>query len=254
MSKPAYHIIGNWKMNGLKADLQTIEAIAGGGQEFSGVICGLCLPATLLSAALLKPGTSDSFWIGGQDCHQEKSGAYTGNISAEMLTDLGCNTVIVGHSERRAYHGETSEVVGEKAKAAQSQGLNVIVCVGETLEERKAGKAAEIVNNQLSTALAAGLSTTGLVIAYEPVWAIGTGETASLDDIKEMHRTIRAILSDYSDANGENVPIQYGGSVKPGNAKDILGIENVNGALVGGASLKAEDFLGIIEAAAALSS
>ena len=234
-------IAGNWKMNGLAAASAEIEALiarlAGSAPEDRDVL--ICPPATLV-AAFAAAYSDEAIQIGGQDCHPNASGAHTGDISAEMLADAGAAYVIVGHSERRADHGESDALVREKAQAALRAGLTPIVCVGETREQREAGKALDIVGAQL----AGSLPETGeaIVVAYEPVWAIGTGLTPTAADIAEMHDFIRA-------RTPADTRILYGGSVKPGNAKEILAIANVNGALVGGASLKADDFYPIVAAA-----
>lgn len=234
-------IAGNWKMNGLKAALGEIERLGAlmGGRAPGDRDVLICPPATLI-AAMAAPATALGVAVGGQDCHAKASGAHTGDISAEMLKDAGAAYVIVGHSERRADHGEASPLVRAKAEAARRAGLVPIVCVGETEGERRAGRAEEIVGGQLAASLpeAAG----ALVVAYEPVWAIGTGLTPTNDDIAAMHAFIRRRV-------GGGVRILYGGSVKPSNAEEILAIDNVNGALVGGASLKADDFYAIIRAA-----
>lgn len=231
-------IAGNWKMNGTRASLAEVERLKGhlGGADAADVL--ICPPATLL--ADLDRAVADSpIMIGGQDCHASQSGAHTGDISAEMIADLGGRFIIVGHSERRADHGETDSDVRAKAEAVQRAGLTPIICVGETREEREAGRAEEVVRGQLAGSLPDG---GGRVVAYEPVWAIGTGLVPSIDDIAQMHGMIREVC-------GPQTRLLYGGSVKPGNAGDILHIPNVDGALVGGASLKAEDFFGIINAA-----
>ena len=233
-------IAGNWKMNGLKTSLKEVHQLGElmGGKTPAGCDVLICPPATLLSA-LCGPAHEIGVEVGGQDCHPNESGAHTGDISAEMFKDAGASFVIVGHSERRADHGETDAIVKAKAEAVRRAGLTPIVCVGETEAERRAGKQEEVVGRQLDGSLPEGSGE--LVVAYEPVWAIGTGLTPTIDDIAAMHDFIR-------DRVGDAVRIQYGGSVKPGNAKEILAVENVNGALVGGASLKAEDFYGIISA------
>ena len=183
--------------------------------------------------------------IGAQDCHQKPSGAFTGDISAEMIADAGASAVIVGHSERRTLHGETDAQVRAKAEAAWRAGLIAIVCIGETEAERKAGKTLDVLGTQLDGSLPDGATGARLVVAYEPVWAIGTGLTPSADDVRDAHAFIRSRLERRFGQEGASVRILYGGSVKPSNAKELLLIPNVNGALVGGASLKAEDFLGI---------
>ena len=238
MMKPL--IAGNWKMNGLRANLCEVSSLLDklGGNALADRDVLICPPATLLAQMSGKLDATGVF-TGGEDCHAEEAGAHTGDISAEMLRDAGASYVIVGHSERRADHGESDQVVFAKAAGAQRAGLIPIVCVGETEAERKAGKEKEIVGAQLDGSLP---KSGAFVVAYEPVWAIGTGLTPTLEDIAEMHDFIRARTS-------AEARLLYGGSVKPGNATEILAIENVNGALVGGASLKAEDFFGIIDAA-----
>jgi triosephosphate isomerase len=186
--------------------------------------------------------------IGGQDCHAEASGAFTGDISAEMLKDAGAVAVIVGHSERRTLHKETDAAVNAKARAAWRAGLTAIVCVGETRDEREAGRALALVGGQLQGSLPDGCTAANLVVAYEPVWAIGTGLTPTAADVAEMHRAIRQALTARFAGAGAGIRILYGGSVKPANARELLSVADVNGALVGGASLKADDFLGIAAA------
>lgn len=234
-------IAGNWKMNGLQAARVEIDALiqkfAGAAPEDRDVL--ICPPATLV-AAFAASYADEAIQIGAQDCHAEPSGAHTGDISAEMLADAGAGFIIVGHSERRADHGETDADVKAKAEAALRAGLTPIICVGETREQREAGEALNIVGKQLEGSLPE--TAEDIVVAYEPVWAIGTGLTPTLEDIGEMHDFIRS-------KTPLGTRILYGGSVKPGNAKEILRVTNVNGALVGGASLKAEDFFPIVQAA-----
>ncbi len=243
------HIIGNWKMNGLFEQLNEIrlldEMIEKDGQK--NVCAIICPPATLLFEAR-RVGKFGNVELGGQDCHQEKSGAYTGDISALMLKDAGAQFVIVGHSERRSAYNESDEIVKNKAKAALKAGLTPIICLGESKEEREQGRAQEIVLNQLSGSIPAQLEA-DIIVAYEPVWAIGTGLVPSLSDIDEIHNAIRAELKKLYGARGQITPILYGGSMKPDNAKDILALQNVNGGLVGGASLRAKDFIQIIKSA-----
>ena len=235
---------GNWKMNGLKASLAEIAAIAAAAAtEAGGADLALCPPATLLGAAV--EAAAGRIAIGGQDCHAKPSGAHTGDIAAEQLADVGATYVIVGHSERRADHGESDSVVKAKAEAALRAGLTAIVCVGETREQREAGQALAIVGGQLTGSLPAGATAQNLVIAYEPVWAIGTGLTPTAADVAEVHAFIRKELEALLPGQGAAVRILYGGSVKPANAKELMGVANVNGALVGGASLTAKDFLAI---------
>ncbi|MHA7872266.1 MAG: triose-phosphate isomerase [Hyphococcus sp.] len=234
-------IAGNWKMNGLAASVAEIEALIdkfdGSAPDDRDVL--ICPPATLV-ASFAGQFSDEAIQIGGQDCHAEISGAHTGDISAEMLADAGASFVIVGHSERRADHAEDDATVKAKAQAALRAGLTPIICVGETQAQRDAGNALSVVGAQLAGSLPK--TDDDIVVAYEPVWAIGTGLTPTLDDIAEMHGHIRSIV-------GVETRILYGGSVKPGNARDILRIAEVNGALVGGASLKADDFCLIVMAA-----
>lgn len=234
-------IAGNWKMHGLAASIEEVEALIrmldGSAPDDRDVL--ICPPATLV-AAFAAQFSDEAIQIGGQDCHPAPKGAHTGDISAEMLSDAGAGFVIVGHSERRADHGETDEIVKAKAEAALRAGLTPIICVGELAEDRKAGRALDIVCAQLEGSAPA--TDEEIVIAYEPVWAIGTGLTPTIDDIAEMHGFIRSKCA-------KGTRILYGGSVKPGNAKEILAVANVNGALVGGASLKANDFYPIVMAA-----
>jgi triosephosphate isomerase len=235
-------VAGNWKMNGLQASAGELTAIIAGARGLPNADFMVCPPATLVARfAALAQGSRVA--IGGQDCHAEPAGAYTGDIAAEMLKDAGASAVIVGHSERRHYHGETDAMVRAKAFAARRAGLLAIVCIGETRAERDAGKTHTIVRAQLDGSLPDGFFD--FVVAYEPVWAIGTGVTPTKDDVFDVHGFIREQLSTrYGDA-AQGIRILYGGSVKPANAKELLGIDNVDGALVGGASLKADEFLAI---------
>jgi len=245
---PPSLIAGNWKMNGLAASLAEAKTLADMFTDTPvGVRVALCPPATLLAQMAWALKGSD-IGVGGQDCHAEALGAFTGDISAEMLKDAGARYVIVGHSERRAGHGESDAIVAAKAAAAVRAGLEPIVCVGETLEERQAGRAAEIVQGQVRGSLPKALEGHAFAVAYEPVWAIGTGLTPTLEDIAAMHRAIRADIIGAFAAAGRIVPILYGGSVKPANAREILSVTDVNGALVGGASLKGADFIEIVRA------
>lgn len=238
-------VAGNWKMNGLKAQLSEAEAVAAGiGSGVSGADVMLCPPATLI--APLKGVLGGSVLVGGQDCHALESGAHTGDVSAEMLADAGAQAVIVGHSERRADHGERSQDVKAKALAAYRAGLTAIICVGETAGERAAGLTLNVVERQIVGSLPDGATAANTVIAYEPVWAIGTGLTPTVDDVGEVHRFLRDLVADKA-ADGAGMRLLYGGSVKPANAAELMAVDNVNGALVGGASLKAVDFLGIID-------
>ncbi len=243
-------IAGNWKMNGVAASLDELRALqlmltASSGVDVTVVICP---PATLLAAASAI-ANSGGFSTGGQDCHAAKAGAHTGDVSAAMLADAGAKYVIVGHSERRANHGESDADISAKADAAIGAGLTPIICVGETEIERDAGKAESVVERQLGASVPAAAATHAFVVAYEPVWAIGTGRTPTNDEIAQMHARIRAVLVARFGAVGSRVQILYGGSLKPTNAKEILAIANVNGGLVGGASLLAKDFATIISAA-----
>jgi triosephosphate isomerase (TIM) len=241
-------VAGNWKMNGLTASAAELEKIMAGAGRVSGrTDLMICPPATLLARfAGLAKGSAVA--IGAQDCHAQPSGAFTGGISAEMVADAGASAVIVGHSERRALHGETDADVKAKANAAARAGLLAILCVGETKEERDAGATLPRIERQLDGSLPDKLDPAALVIAYEPVWAIGTGLTPTPKDVAEVHAFIRDRLIKRANGAGEAIRILYGGSVKPSNAKELLSVPNVNGALVGGASLKSEDFLGIAAA------
>lgn len=233
-------IAGNWKMFGRRADLAVVDAVAVVAAKAAGSVeVALCPPFTLLGEAVKRAG--GSLAIGAQDCRADGDGAYTGDINAAMVADLGCTFVIVGHSERRQGWGETDAVVRDKARAAQAVGLIPIICVGETLEERQAGRADTIVEAQIRGSLPEGAEAAGVVIAYEPVWAIGTGLTPTVSEIAQVHAAAKAALP-------EGVRVLYGGSVKPANAAEILAVEGVDGALVGGASLKAADFAAIITA------
>jgi triosephosphate isomerase len=240
-------IAGNWKMNGLKASAGELARMVAGSVELRrNVDLMVCPPATLVMAFVQAAGGAIA--IGGQDCHAEPSGAFTGDISAEMLADLGATAVIVGHSERRALHHETDAEVRRKVEAAWRAGLTAILCVGETKAERLDGRTLTVVGAQLDGSVpdAAGAATAQkLVIAYEPVWAIGTGLTPSAADVAQVHGFIRERLTARFAAAGEGIRILYGGSVKPSNAHELMRVDNVDGALVGGASLKAEEFLAI---------
>jgi triosephosphate isomerase len=247
-ASPRPLVAGNWKMTGLKAALAEIEAMAQGYDAplRARIDMLVCPPATLVASAVA--AAAGRIAVGGQDCHPKASGAHTGDVSAEMLKDAGASFVIVGHSERRADHGESSAVVKAKAEAALRAGLVAIVCVGETEAERKAGRTLEVVGAQLRESLPAGASAAGVVVAYEPVWAIGTGLTPTAGDVAEVHAFLRAELGKAMGGEGAGVRILYGGSVKPSNAAELMGVANVDGALVGGASLAAKDFLGIAAA------
>lgn len=242
-------IVGNWKMNGLRSSMPEIINIANAAAELPTIDSAICPPSTLITAAAT---AAPEFQIGGQDCHHEKKGAFTGTISAEMLANAGASLTIVGHSERRIGCGETSELIRSKATAALSQGLNVILCVGETNETRQKGDAEAFVLSQLNESLPDLVEGRELVIAYEPVWAIGTGLTPTTDDVRAMHLAIRNLLIERYGPDGETIRILYGGSVTGDNANELLSIVNVDGALVGGASLTAEKFIPIMKAAADL--
>ncbi len=240
-------IVGNWKMNGTSADIPAIGKIVQAAGGHKSVDSGLCLPATLIERAASEfPG----FAIGGQDCHAAEKGAHTGCVSAGMLKDAGAGMVIVGHSERRSDQGESDADVQGKARAARGAGLDVIICVGETEAERDAGKAEDIVLGQIDASVPDDLGTGGLAIAYEPVWAIGTGRVPSGGDVAAMHDAIRKRLIERLGQGGTQVRILYGGSMNGGNAAELLAIPNVDGGLIGGASLSADKFEPILAAAA----
>jgi triosephosphate isomerase len=249
MTKPLRPLIaGNWKMNGLKGSLTELAAMVHGSPDVSAKADLLiCPPATLLAAAA---GTisGSKVAIGAQDCHAAASGAHTGDLSAEMLADAGATAVIVGHSERRTDHHETDAQVRAKAEAAWRANLIAIICVGETEQERDAGQALDVVGRQLTGSVPDGATATTTVIAYEPVWAIGTGRTPTEENVAQVHEFIRSQLRQRFNKAGETVRIVYGGSVKPSNAAQLMAVADVNGALIGGASLKAADFLAIAAA------
>jgi triosephosphate isomerase len=240
-------IAGNWKMNGTAASLAEIDAVRDGIVAARSEVA-VCPPATLIAAAAARARGS-ALLIGGQDCHVAASGAHTGDISAEMIADAGGRLVIVGHSERRAEHGEGDDLVRKKAEAGWRAGLFVILCIGETEAERRAGETLAVLDRQLAGSVPDGATPGNLVIAYEPVWAIGTGLTASTADIADAHAHIRQRLVGRFGDGATAIRILYGGSVKPENAAAILVLQDVDGALVGGASLKAADFLAIVAAA-----
>ena len=247
--QPRPLVAGNWKMNGTKQSLDEMRLLARmlDGLDLRCEVM-ICPPATLI-APLVEAAASTRILVGGQDCHMESHGAHTGDISAEMLKDAGCSAVIVGHSERRSAYGESDALVSAKATAAHRAGLVPIICIGETLEERRAGRALEIVTAQLEGSLPYSATPANTVIAYEPVWAIGTGLTPSPEEVAEVHGHIRSKLRQrLADADGGGLRILYGGSVKPENAAELLSVENVDGALVGGASLRAAEFFGIVTA------
>jgi triosephosphate isomerase len=241
-------IAGNWKMHGTgNAALSEILAVAKSVvEEPSSCDVVICPPFTLIARAAA--AADRRIAIGGQDCHSQPSGAFTGDVSAEMLADSGASTVIVGHSERRRNHGETDVDVAMKASAAWRAGLRAIICIGESEAERDAGRAGDVVARQLDGSLPLGSHADNTAIAYEPVWAIGSGRTPTPDEIIEIHGLIRGRLAERLGAEGAELRVLYGGSVKPANAGAILSLPKVNGALVGGASLKAEEFLAIIRA------
>jgi triosephosphate isomerase len=235
-------VAGNWKMNGLRADGLALARDLAGRAAGATPACDIlvCPPATLI-AAVAEALDGSGIAIGGQDCHPAEKGAFTGSISAEMLKDAGCSYVIVGHSERRHGSGETDADINVRAAAAWRAGLTAIICVGETREQREAGRAVSVVSAQLAGSIPVGANSGRLVIAYEPIWAIGTGLTPTLGDIVEIHHAVRAAIP-------HGTRVLYGGSVNPRNAAEILALDHVDGALVGGASLKAEDFWAIAEA------
>jgi triosephosphate isomerase len=247
-SRPRPLVAGNWKMNGLKSALAEIEAMANGYDDaLRGKIDLLvCPPATLVAAAV--QAANGRLSVGGQDCHANASGAHTGDISAEMLADAGASFVIVGHSERRTDHAETDATVKAKAEAAQRAGLVAILCVGETEAERRGGRTLDVVGRQVEGSLPDGAAPENLALAYEPVWAIGTGLTPTAADVAEVHQFIREALIRRLGPAGAQVRILYGGSVKPSNAAELMSVANVDGALVGGASLTAKDFMGVAAA------
>jgi triosephosphate isomerase len=241
-------IAGNWKMNGLSAQIAEAEAVAAGLAETPvEARVAICPPATLIDR-MTRELADSGVEVGAQDCRAESCGAFTGDVCAEMLADAGATLVILGHSERRSGYGETDALVASKVEAALRAGLEPIVCVGETLGERKAGEAVQVVRRQVEGSLPMALQGKAFSVAYEPVWAIGTGLTPTTAEIEEVHMAVREALVERFGPAGAEVAILYGGSVKPSNAAEILHAREVGGALVGGASLKAEDFLGIIRA------
>ncbi len=250
-SAPRPLVAGNWKMNGVRAALAEAQAVQTRMSDpafKAAVDVMLCPPATLV-LPLAQASSGSKLRIGGQDCHTAVSGAHTGDISAEMLKDAGAVAVIVGHSERRADHAELDSTVQAKAAAAHRAGLTAIVCVGETAGQRHSGLTLDVVGRQLKGSLPKGATAANTIIAYEPVWAIGTGLTPTAADVAGVHKFMREALAGLCSAQeAANMRLLYGGSVKASNAKELMGIAHVNGALVGGASLKADDFLGIIAA------
>jgi triosephosphate isomerase (TIM) len=245
-------IAGNWKMNGLRSSAVELKGIIDGAASgVAGDVDILVCPPTTLLMGLARVAEGTAVKLGAQDCHESISGAHTGDVSAEMIADAGGTAVIVGHSERRTNHAETDGVVRAKAAAAMRAGLTAIVCVGETEAQRDAGMTIDVVSTQLGGSIPDAAPAAHLVIAYEPVWAIGTGRTPTLAEVSDVHAAIRnALIARFSDA-GESVRILYGGSVKPSNAAELMALPNVNGALVGGASLKAVDLLAIVKACSA---
>jgi len=243
-------IAGNWKMNGLRADaLALAQAVAtgvkqGGWKDREVLVCP---PATLVMA-VAEAVKGSGLLVGGEDCHAKANGAHTGDISAEMLKDAGASHVIVGHSERRSDHAESDAVVRAKAEAAWRAGLLPIVCIGETLAEREAGKTLAVLESQIKGSVPAGSTAAKLVVAYEPVWAIGTGKTPTTAEVAAAHTHIRKVLGGLT-AEAAGVRLLYGGSVKGSNAAELLAVADVDGALVGGAALKADEFLAIAKAA-----
>jgi triosephosphate isomerase len=249
LTTPRPLIAGNWKMNGLEASLDEARALVAAVDEHAyAARVAVCAPATLVHRLAQLIGGS-GVQVGGQDCRGEEAGAFTGDVSPEMLADAGAVLVILGHSERRAGYGESDATVAAKVEGALRAGLEPIVCVGETLAEREGGRTLDVVTAQVRGSLPQSLAGKEFAVAYEPVWAIGTGLTPTLEQIEEVHTAIRATLREQFGDWGGAVPILYGGSVKPSNAAEILKAREVGGALVGGASLKAADFLTIIEAA-----
>ncbi len=250
MTQPAIRplVAGNWKMFGLKPALQEALKVKDAVSAAEGPAdVMLCPPATLLMV-LAELAQGGRLQLGGQDCHTAANGAHTGDVSPEMLKDAGASAVIVGHSERRADHGEMDRHVRAKAEAAQRAGLAAIVCIGETAGQRAAGQTLDVVRRQLDKSVPEGATAANTIIAYEPVWAIGTGLTPTTADVAEVHAAIRAGLEARFGAEGAAMRILYGGSVKPDNARELMSVPHVNGALVGGASLKADDFLRIVGA------
>ena len=245
-TRPRPLVAGNWKMNGLKASLSEIialrDAVAAGG--FGHAEAAVCPPATLI-AACAEVAKGSALAIGGQDCHAKGAGAHTGDVSADMLRDAGATYVILGHSERRTDHLETSQQVKAKAEGAIGAGLRVIICVGESEAQRQAGATLMVVGEQVAESWPDSANPENLVIAYEPIWAIGTGLTPTVDDVAEVHGFLRREVVRLAGPGGAGIRLLYGGSVKPSNAAELMGVAEVDGALVGGASLKAADFLGI---------
>ncbi len=244
-------VVGNWKMNNTIAESETLalEVLAALGNNFSGCEVGIA-PTFLALEAAGRIIEGSEVQLVAQNCHYENDGAYTGEVSARMLNAAGCASVIIGHSERRQYFGETNATVNLRTKKALSEGLNVILCVGETLAERESGVTEAIISSQVREGLAGISDISAIVVAYEPVWAIGTGKTASSLQAEEVHLQIRKLVTElYGDAAAQGLRIQYGGSVKPSNAAELFAMPNIDGGLIGGASLNAADFAAIVKAA-----
>jgi len=245
MIRPKPLVAGNWKMNGLRASLNEIIKL----NDFlvrSAPKCDvlICPPVTLISSIVQL--NLEHVFIGSQDCHTNTNGAHTGDISAEMLRDIGCSHIIIGHSERRVGHGEDNEIVNKKATQAQTVGTTAIICVGETIHEYEAKKTLEVIVSQINSSIPSHATAENTIIAYEPIWAIGSGKVPTVGSVKEVHAVIRKVLVERFGNNGDKINILYGGSVNASNAHTLMSVVNVNGALVGGASLKADDFFNII--------
>ncbi|MEI6651437.1 MAG: triose-phosphate isomerase [Chlorobiaceae bacterium] len=244
-------VVGNWKMNNTIAESETLasEVLAALGENFSGCEVGIA-PTFLALEAAGRIIDGSEVQLVAQNCHYENDGAYTGEVSARMLNAAGCSSVIIGHSERRQYFGETNATVNLRTKKALAEGLNVILCVGETLAERESGVTEAIISSQVREGLAGISDISAIVVAYEPVWAIGTGKTASSAQAEEVHLQIRTLVTElYGDTAAQGLRIQYGGSVKPSNAVELFAMPNIDGGLIGGASLNAADFAAIVKAA-----
>ena len=246
MSSRRKLVAGNWKMNGLTASMAELVEMCDANPSNCDVL--VCPPFPLIGRFVGSAGNAH-INIGAQDCHTAESGAHTGDVSAALLADVGATAVIVGHSERRTDHGEQSALIKAKAEAVLANNMNAIVCIGETEAERDAGNAEALVTQQMRDSLPAGATAANTVVAYEPVWAIGTGRTPTNEQIASMHAALRTALKEGLGAEGDGIRLLYGGSVKPGNAAEIFAIDDVDGGLIGGASLKAADFLGIVAAA-----
>lgn len=246
MSSRRKLVAGNWKMNGLTASMAELVEMCDANPSNCDVL--VCPPFPLIGRFVGSAGNAH-INIGAQDCHTAESGAHTGDVSAALLADVGATAVIVGHSERRTDHGEQSALIKAKAEAVLANNMNAIVCIGETEAERDAGNAEALVTQQMRDSLPAGATAANTVVAYEPVWAIGTGRTPTNEQIASMHAALRTALKEDLGAEGDGIRLLYGGSVKPGNAAEIFAIDDVDGGLIGGASLKAADFLGIVAAA-----